>query len=93
MKAKPRQGEQGMALLAALMMVFIFSLLAMASLQFANQETVGVKAMHDEASLHELLPCATLLNDLREFGNDPRAEPSDGGHKGCLSYRQRAGPR
>jgi hypothetical protein len=48
MRSKPRQGEQGMALLAALMMVFIFSLLAMASLQFANQETVGAKAMHDD---------------------------------------------
>lgn len=48
MQSKDRQDERGMALLAALMMVFIFALLAMASLQFANQETVGAKAMQDD---------------------------------------------
>ena len=48
MQSKDRQDEQGVALLAALMMVFIFALLAMASLQFANQETVGAKAMQDD---------------------------------------------
>jgi hypothetical protein len=48
MRLKSRQDERGMALLAALMMVLIFSLLGMASLQFAGQETVGVKAIHDD---------------------------------------------
>jgi hypothetical protein len=41
----------------------------------------------DVGSLNELLPCATLPDDLRQFRNDPRSKPSDGSHSRCLLRR------
>ena len=73
MRSRERQDERGMALLAALMMVFIFSMLAMASLQFANQEAVGAKAMQDDHMARHASEAALQL--VINWFHDPAALP------------------
>ena len=73
MKIGQRRDERGMALLAALMMLFIFSLLGMASLQFANQEIVGAKAMQDDHIGRHASEAALQL--VMEWFHEPAALP------------------
>ena len=73
MRFGQRQDERGMALLAALMMVFIFSLLGMASLQSANQETVGAKAVQDDHMARHAAEAALQL--VMNWFHEPAALP------------------
>jgi hypothetical protein len=73
MKIGRRRDERGMALLAALMMLFIFSLLGMASLQFANQETVAAKAMQDDHMARHASEAA--LQVVMEWFHEPAILP------------------
>ena len=77
MKSTLRQDERGMALLAALMMVFIFSLLGMASLQFASQETIGVKAVQDDHMARHAAEAALQL--VMDWFHEPGALPQISG--------------
>jgi hypothetical protein len=62
-----------MALLAALMMVFIFSLLGMASVQFATQETMGLMAMQDDHVARHAAEAALQL--VMDWFHEPGALP------------------
>jgi hypothetical protein len=77
MRLELRQDERGMALLAALMMIFIFSLLGMASLQFANQEIVGAKAMLDDHTARHAAEAALQL--VMDWFHEPTALPQTSG--------------
>lgn len=73
MKCGQPVDERGMALLAALMMVFIFSLLGMVSLQFASQETVGAKAVQDDHVARHAAEAALQL--VMNWFHEPAALP------------------
>jgi hypothetical protein len=73
MRFGQRQDERGMALLAALMMVFILSLLGMVSVQFANQETVGAKAVQDDHTARHAAEAALQL--VMDWFHEPAALP------------------
>ena len=77
MRLGQRQDERGMALLAALMMIFIFSLLGMASLQFANQETVGTKAVQEDHTARHAGEAALQL--VMNWFHEPAALPQGPG--------------
>jgi hypothetical protein len=66
-----------MALLAALMMIFIVSLLGMTSLQFAGQETVGAKSMQDDHTARHAAEAALQL--VMDWFHEPAALPQGPG--------------
>lgn len=70
----PVNNEQGVALLAALLVTFILAVLGAVSLQLAAQETVSVRGSQDEAASRALAQAATEV--FTQWFHDPASVPS-----------------
>jgi hypothetical protein len=65
--------DRGFALLAALMLVAILSLLGMTSLQLATQEMTGTRALQEEHTAHHAAEAAVGM--VMEWFHDPAVAP------------------
>ena len=73
-KTKQRD-ERGMALLAALMVVFLLTLLGMTSMQLAGQEIVGASALQEERVAHHAAEAA--VDVVMGWFHDPALRPQE----------------
>ena len=68
-----RQSERGMALLAALMLLLMLTILGMTSMQLAGQEIAGVNALQEERAAHHAAESA--VDAVMGWFHDPSLPP------------------